>query len=277
MIPFNFDYYRPRTVQEAVEQFQLLQRQGKRPMYYSGGTEIITWARRLSIRPGAVIDIKAIPECKVLGYHGDWLTIGSCISLSALSAANPFPLLSEASLGIADQTARNQITLGGNICGRIHYREAVLPLLVSNSRVVLAGAGGMKEVSIHDVFRQHIRLENGQFVVQFRIGRRDITLPYVHYKKRQIGYVGYPVVTLSAVKKDRQIRMAFSGVCAFPFRSAEMERALNDPSMPIPERVEQAIRRLPAQVIANAEGSAAYRTHVLRQTMVEAMRTLEGR
>lgn len=277
MIPFDFEYFKPRTIRQAVEQFQHLQLQGKNPMYYSGGTEMITWARQNSIRPGAVIDLKSIPECCVIEYQNDRLIIGSCITLSVLTATGVFPLLGETAQGAADQTARNQITLGGNVCGKIHYREAVLPLLLSNSRIVIAGMNGSKETSIHDVFEQQMKLGIGEFVVQIRIDREYVSLPFVHFKKRQIGNVGYPLVTLAALKKDNQIRTAISGVCAFPFRSIEMERELNNTSIPPAERVELAIGKLPAPVLSDAEGTAAYREFVLKQTMLGAMRTLEGR
>ncbi|WP_019420773.1 FAD binding domain-containing protein [Paenibacillus sp. OSY-SE] len=277
MIPFNFEYYKPSSVQMAVELFQSLHKQGKKPMYYSGGTEIITWARANSIQPGAVIDLKFIPECNVIEMQKDKLVIGACVTLSVLSAANPFPLLTETAQGAADQTARNKITLGGNICGKIYYREAVLPLLLANSRMVIAGIQGIRETSIHNVFLQQLRLENGEFLVQILTDRGYLSLPFVHYKKRQIGNVGYPLVTVAAIKKDKQIHTAYSGVCSFPFRSLVMEQALNDSSIPLAARIEQAIGKLPAPLLDNAEGSASFRKFVLKQTMADAVQILERR
>ncbi|MCM3272810.1 FAD binding domain-containing protein [Paenibacillus elgii] len=277
MIPFDFEYYKPASVQMAVEWFQLLHKQGKHPIYYGGGTEIITWARTNSIHPGAVIDLKAIPECNVMEIRKDKLMIGACVTLSALSAANLFPLLSETAQGAADQTARNKITFGGNICGKIHYREAVLPLLLANSRMVIAGIQGVREVPIHQVFLQRLRLENGEFLVQTFTDRSYLSLPFVHYKKRQIGNVGYPLVTLAALKKDHRIHTAYSGVCSFPFRSVEIDQALNDSFIPLGARIEQAIGHLPAPLLQNAEGSALYRKFVLKQTMAEAVHALERR
>ncbi|MCM3337810.1 FAD binding domain-containing protein [Paenibacillus sp. MER TA 81-3] len=277
MIPFDFEYYKPSSVQMAVELFQSLHKQGKKPMYYSGGTEIITWARANSIQPGAVIDLKFIPECNVIEMQKDKLVIGACVTLSVLSAANPFPLLTEAAQGAADQTARNKITLGGNICGKIYYREAVLPLLLANSRMIIAGIQGIRETSIHNVFLQQLRLENGEFLVQILTDRGYLSLPFVHYKKRQIGNVGYPLVTVAAIKKDKQIHTAYSGVCSFPFRSLVMEQALNDSSIPLAARIEQAIGKLPAPLLDNAEGSASFRKFVLKQTMADAVQILERR
>jgi len=277
MIPFDFEYYRPSSVKEAADVYQALQAQGKQPMYWSGGTEIITMARLNEDRPGAVVDLKAIPECNVMEYRENDLIIGGCVTLSAITGSNLFPLLGRAARGVADQTSRNKITLGGNLCGRIYYREAVLPLLVADSRLVIAGKGGVREAAIHEVFRGQIRLEPGEFLLQAVTDRDFVSLPSVHVKKRQIGNVGYPLVTLVAVKKGSRIRAAFSGVCGFPFRSASIEQVLNTPGLSAEERARQAAGRLPAPPLTNTEGTADYRLFLFKQTVKDAIHALEGR
>lgn len=57
MIPFDFDYYRPDTIDEAVQLFRLLDSQGKSPLYFGGGSEIISMARVHNIHTKAVIDL----------------------------------------------------------------------------------------------------------------------------------------------------------------------------------------------------------------------------
>ncbi|RUS46899.1 xanthine dehydrogenase family protein subunit M [Cohnella sp. AR92] len=277
MIPFDLEYYVPADVSEAYDWFRKLQEQGKDPVYYSGGTEILTFARLNRVRTGAVIDLKAIPDCRSLQMSGQLLEIGSCVSLSDLCAANPFPLLSLAARGVADQTSRNKITFGGNICGRIIYREAVLPLLLTDSAVVLAGENGMRAVSIHEVFEGRLKLRKGEFLVKTLTDIRFLPLPYYHEKRRKIGHVGYPIVTVAALKKDGKLRMAFSGVCAFPFRSDPMEQVLNDSSIPPHKRIEEAIGRLPGPVLDDIESSAPYRRFLLARTMADAIQSLESR
>jgi len=276
MIPFNFEYYKPPSIQKAVEMFQQLQRQGKNPMYFSGGTEMITFARMNAIQPRAVIDLKSIPECTIFEVQNDKLVIGACVPLSSISASQLFPLLGITAQGAADQTARNKITLGGNICGEIYYREAVLPLLLSDSRMVIAGPQGLKEMSIHHVFLQRMRLEKGEFLVQTITAREYLSMPFVHFKKRQIGNVGYPLVTVAALIKESRIRTAFSGVCAFPFRSIEIDQALNNSAVSLGEGIDQAVDKLPGAVLNNTEGSADYRKFVLKNTLAEAVKTLKG-
>ena len=45
MIAFDFEYYKPETIAEAVETFAIENRKGKKVIYFAGGTEFITLAR----------------------------------------------------------------------------------------------------------------------------------------------------------------------------------------------------------------------------------------
>lgn len=126
MISFDFEYYKPDTIEEAVKIFQDLDSQGKEPLYYSGGTEIITLGRLNQLFTKAVIDLKGIPECNGLEMKNNQLILGSALTLTKIVETNPFPLLTKSAGRIADHTTRGKITLGGNICGSFIYREAVL-------------------------------------------------------------------------------------------------------------------------------------------------------
>lgn len=42
MIPFDFEYYNPTSVNEALQTFLDLQANNKRTLYFAGGTEFIS-------------------------------------------------------------------------------------------------------------------------------------------------------------------------------------------------------------------------------------------
>ncbi|WP_220483287.1 FAD binding domain-containing protein [Paenibacillus thiaminolyticus] len=117
MIPFDFEYYKPCTIQEAIDLYHTLHADGKEPLYFCGGSEIITMARLNQLYTQAVIDIKDIPECTVLESNAEQILIGAAIPLALLEEWKEFPLLSWVCNRIADHTSRYKITLGGNICG----------------------------------------------------------------------------------------------------------------------------------------------------------------
>ncbi|WP_102412362.1 FAD binding domain-containing protein [Beduinella massiliensis] len=275
MIAHPFEYYRPKTVQEAVWAYGEAAKNGT-PQYYGGGTEIITMARMDSIRPTAVIDLKGIPELSVLKTDGGRLIAGGCVTLSALHETNAFPLLGATASRIADHTNQVRITLGGNLSGTIIYREAVLPLLLADATLVLCGPQGERRVPIAEGFQERLRRGQDEFLAQVAVEPKFLQAPWVHVKKVAVEKIGYPLVTVAAMKVDGQMRIAVSGYCEFPFRSAEMERTMNDTGLSARARAEQMAGQAPAGVLADLGAQADFRTKVFIDTVEDTINTLEG-
>lgn len=84
----------------------------------------------------------------------------------------------------------------------------------------------MRVVQINQVFNKTLHLEKGELLVQLLTDISYSYLPYMSIKKTKIEKVDYPLVSIDALKKDNQIRIAFSGVCPFPFRSSKIEEEL---------------------------------------------------
>ncbi|WML31603.1 FAD binding domain-containing protein [Neobacillus sp. OS1-32] len=276
MLPFDFDYYRPETLQEAVELYQKQAGQGKQVIFFSGGTELITLGRIDLAYADAVIDIKGIAECKIIKSEGSQLLLGSALSLTQIEEANPFPLLTKVASEVADHTARGKITLGGNICAEIFYREAVLPFLLADSQLMIVGPEGIKTVQIHEIFQRQLQLKRGEMLVQTATDRRFIEAPFYAVKRRQQWDTGYPLITLAALKIGQEIRVAISGLCPFPFRSAELEAHLNRWGQAAESRIDGALSVLPKPILDDVEGSAEYRIFVLRNLLYDVLSVLEG-
>lgn len=275
MIPFDFDYYRPGSIKEAVDTFNSLNIEGKQPVYYGGGTEIISMARVNNIYTGAVIDIKEIPECMALGFQGDELVIGSGVTLTAIAESRMFPLLGNASERIADHTIQDKITLGGNIAGTIYYREAVLPLLICESDIVIAGTYGLKRVPLNQVFDRRIQLERGEMIVQLITKEEYLYLPYNHVKRTKNEKIDYPLVTLTAIKKDGNISVSFSGVYDYPVRLESIDGMLNDRTVSREIRVKNIIGSMPEPILEDHLGSAEYRKFLIEGILLNTLVNLE--
>ncbi len=276
MIPFDFEYYKPETVEEAVQLYIELNSKGKKPLYYGGGTEIISMARAYNVYTEAVIDIKGIPECNVQELRDNKLIIGSSVTLTQIAEANLFPLLGLTVQRIADHTIQDKITLGGNIAGTIIYREAVLPLLISNSEVVIANSSGIKQILLSDIFDKRIQLSDGEFIVSVLIDSRFLSLPYLHVKRTKSDKIDYPLITLTALKDNNRINIAFSGVCDYPFRSSLIEDYLNDDSLQNNMRINNIIDNIPDLILSDLAGSADFRKFMLQKMLIEVLEKLEG-
>ncbi|ODU56157.1 MAG: FAD-binding protein [Clostridium sp. SCN 57-10] len=270
MIPFDFIYYRPDSLSEAFDACTRLRTEGKEPVYYAGGTEIITMSRAGSMRPGAVIDIKNIPECSYLALDSEGLHIGSACTLNQIKESDLFPLLSLACGRIADHTNQCRITLGGNLCGAIMYRETSLPLLLSDATVTLLGSSGLRNAAIGDVFQGSMHLSPCELVVQLHIPEWALGATHFHVKQTSNEKIDYPLVSMAALYKDSFLRVAFSGVCSFPFRDASIEAVVNDHSLSPAARAARAAALLPEPPCHNVEGSSGYRIFVFKN-MLQAL------
>jgi CO/xanthine dehydrogenase FAD-binding subunit len=274
MLSFDFDYYKPATLREAIEIYQYESQLNKQPIFISGGTELITLGRLDIVYTNAVIDLKDIVEGKEMGFSGEYLALGSMLTLSQIEEANLFPLLTKTSSGIADHTARQKITLGGNICAQIFYREAVLPFLLADSQVVIFGSEGMKILPINEIFMEQLLLKKGELLVQLATEKRFIEAPFYSVKRRQQWDTGYPLVTVAALRIENHVRVAFSGLCPFPFRSKQVEAALNQRNLSKEVRVERALSVLPAPILDDTEGSEKYRLFVLQNVLLDVLAAL---
>ncbi|OAA93997.1 FAD binding domain-containing protein [Clostridium coskatii] len=274
MIPFDFEYYKPETVEEAVQLYIELNEKGIKPLYYSGGTEIISMSRAYNVHTEAVIDIKGISECNVQKLMDNKLIIGAAITLTQIAEANLFPLLTLTVQRIADHTIQDKITLGGNICGTIIYREAVLPLLVSNSEVIIAGPNGRKQVLLKNIFDKKMKLACGEFIVNVIVDKCFLSLPYLHIKRTKSDKIDYPLVTIAALKDYNRINIAFSGICSYPFRSPMVEDCLNNTNLSSNIRVNNSIDNMPDSILNDIVGSADFRKFMLQKILIEVLEKL---
>ncbi len=275
MIPFNFAYLKAEKLEEAVGAYDSCLNDGLTPFYYGGGTEIVTFARDSKLKPGAVIDIKGIPECVELRADKNSLVFGAGIPLNKLKAGESYPLLERVASGIADHTVRNRLTLGGNIAGQLPYRETVLPLLVCGAEAMVAGPQGNRTVPINELFDKRLRLEKGELLVQLRVPRPAAEAPWHHVRREKGTRTDYPIVSVSLARIDGRLRMAASGVCNFPFRSDEIDETLSDTNRTAEKRAQRALEQLPSGVRSDQRASAEYRSHLFVQAVVESITKLE--
>lgn len=274
MIPVNFAYCRPCTPEEAVQAYEGYEKAGKKTLYYGGGSEIISMARVGSITPEAVVDLKEIPACCELKEEGKYINMGGALSLRAIADSQCFPLLGKAVGRIADHTNQCRITLGGNLCGTIIYREAVLPLLLTESEVSLQGPEGARRLPLHKVFDARMRLLPGEFILKVHVPKKYAPLPYLHIKKAPTEKIDYPAVSLAAIIEKGRLRIAFSGICSYPFRSKEMEDMLNDTGRTIPQRLKKAVELLPEEPADDAHCSRGYRQLIFENMLGQVLTEL---
>jgi CO/xanthine dehydrogenase FAD-binding subunit len=275
MIPFNFLYHRPASLGEAVKAYAQADKHGLKPAYLAGATEITTFCRTGRMQPGALVDLKRIPECRARDEEGDNLVFGAALTLNEVIEDGSFPLLQQASV-IVDHTVRNRLTLGGNIAGMLPYRETVLPLLLADATARLVGPSGERTVPLAKVFSERLLLAPGEMLAQVRVPKAMASRPCCYRRRVRKGRFDYPLVTACFLQADGALRMAVSGAFGFPLRCFEAEKVLNDGAIPVAQRPAAVVAAVPHTILEDMRASAAYRRMLLERCVGEALAALKG-
>ncbi len=276
MIFHDIDFLRPQTIAEALEAYHDYSAMDREPAYFAGGTELVTMAREGKVSAGAFVDLKAIPETQALEASGGELRIGSSLSLNTVSTALDFPLLARCAAGVADHSVRNSITLGGNISGRLPYREAMLPLLLADAGVSVAGLGAsgeqkVRRISLRELFDKRLRLASGEFLVEFTVSEEAARAPSLYRRWVRSTRVDYPIVTLACMVFGERLLFACSGALAYPAWGAVPFSELRG------GKAEDSIRAALDDLGSfrrDARASAEYRRALMRGGLLEAVSKL---
>lgn len=271
MLSFDFEYYRPDTIEEAAEIYKELKRMEKQPLYFSGGTEVVSMARKGVLKFNALIDLKNIKEMRDYVPNEEEIYFGANMTLNEVTEQESFLLLSRVVETIADHTVRNRITLGGNICGRLGYREAVLPFLLVDAEVCIAGAEGVKTLSMEAAFDKRLMLSSGEFVTGFKVRKSGSSLDGISIRKVRTTDVDYPLLHIASMKDERGIKLAISGLCPYPFRAKALEQYLNDVEGSDWD-IKGIYKLLPAAVKDDHIASSEYRKTVFEKNIEKLMR-----
>ena len=128
MITGEFDYYAPKTVQEAVS---LLTKYGDGAKILAGGQSLIPAMRfRLSV-PETIIDINPLTDLQYIREDGNVLTIGALTREAMLEESDlvqeRYHLLADAGRVIADPIVRNMATVAGTVVWLVLGHVAAQP------------------------------------------------------------------------------------------------------------------------------------------------------
>src|SRR5688500_4895616 len=107
----------PRTIDEAVQMRAVA---GDDCSFVAGGTDLYPNMKRRQQTPATVISLARIPELREIGgTPGDGMTIGACVSLTAVAShpllSTHYPAVSHAAHTISTPLLRNMGTMGGNL------------------------------------------------------------------------------------------------------------------------------------------------------------------
>ena len=184
VIPSNFDYVAPTTLDEAVS---ALAAAGEDAKVLGGGQSLMPVLRLRMAAPTTVVDLGRIAELRGVREDGDAIVIGAMTTHHDVAhdetVRRHAALLSEASATVADPQIRHRGTFGGGIAHADPAGDLCAPAVALDATMVCVGPNGRREVAAADFFTDYFTtaLEPDEILAEVRIPKH--TGWVAHYEK----------------------------------------------------------------------------------------------
>ena len=251
MKPVRFEYYDPRSLQEALEILDAHQDDGK---VLAGGQSLMPLLNMRLARPKVVVDINRIEGLNYVRAANGGIVVGANARQRALQdeplVAERIPLLREAAYYIAHPQIRSR----GTICGSLAHADpaAELPALAValDAELVIAGPKSTRTVSSDSFFLSFFTtaLQPNEILteVRFPASPKEMAWSILEVSRRHGDFALVGIVAGLSLDQDRQVmtgaRLVYFGVGPTPVRVKEAESAL------VGQRVAEAAFDAAAQI-----------------------------
>ena len=152
MIPPQFDYHAPGTLDEALGLLGSLDD----PKVMSGGQSLLPMLKLRLASPANIVDIGRIPGLDTLAEEGGFLRIGALVTETQLEQSavvtERYPILLDTAKVIADPLVRNRATICGNIAHGDPANDHPATMLAVGAQVVATGPDGARTIEIGEFF-----------------------------------------------------------------------------------------------------------------------------
>jgi carbon-monoxide dehydrogenase medium subunit len=152
--PAPFEYFAPRTVEEALE---LLARHGDEAKLLAGGQSLVPMMNMRLVRPAVVVDLNRVAALGTVREDAGRLHLGALVRQHALErdgrVAATAPLLAEAAPLIGHLQTRARGTIGGSLAHADPAAELPACMIALDAVFHLRSARAQRACSARDFFR----------------------------------------------------------------------------------------------------------------------------
>jgi aerobic carbon-monoxide dehydrogenase medium subunit len=267
MIPAEFDYVAPDTLEDAI---RAVNDGGEDAKLLAGGHSLIPLMKLRLATPALLVDLRKIPGLHgVEKQNGHW-RIGALTPHATLERASDLGLLSRVAGTIADPQVRNRGTIGGSLAHGDPASDLPAAMLISDGEVTLQGTDGQRTVAAADLFQDYLEtaVEPEEVLTEVRIA--DLSDYGYGYQKFNRRSEDWAMVAVGAVVKSsggtcEDVRVGLTNMASVPLRATAVEEALRGQELSaenIAKAADQAADGTEPPADLNA--SADYKRHLAR-------------
>lgn len=272
MKPAPFEYYAPRTLEEALD--LLAAREDAKPL--AGGQSLMPALNFRLARPAALVDLGNIAELRYVRRDNGTLLLGAMTRHVTLehdeSVAAAAPLVREAMPHVAHPQIRNRGTLGGSLAHADPAAELPAVMVTLGATFVVRSRSGERTVQAAEFFTGLFAtaLAPGELLVEVRVPvlspRTGWAFDEVARRHGDFALAGVAAaVTLSEGGACTSARITLLSVGDGPIRASGAEQALigrAPDAKAIADAAVEAIRELEPPSDIHASGD--YRKSLVR-------------
>lgn len=233
MKPAEFEYHRPRKIEEALS---LLTKFGQEGKILAGGQSLMPLMNFRLAQPAHLVDINFIDGLDYIKSENGSIKIG-CLARQSRLLNEPLirqrcPLLAEALAQVGYEQTRNR----GTLCGSLAHADpaAELPAVFLALDGVITVRNGImtRDIAARDFFLSYLTtaLSSDEIILEASIPEMppQAGSSFVEFARRFGDFAIVGVAALLARKKDQisDVRMALIGVGDKPWRDREIEAGL---------------------------------------------------
>ncbi len=279
MIPAQFDYVAPDTLDEAV---RALSDGGEEAKLLAGGHSLLPLMKLRLAAPSLLVDLRRVPGLRgIRREDGEW-RVGAMTPHRELELTPELGIVSRAAGTIADPQVRNRGTVGGSLAHGDPASDLPAILLATEGSVSVQGPSGQRTVQGADLFGGYLETALGpdEVLTEVRFPALDgYGFGYQKFNRRSEDWA---MVAVSALVKQTDatctdVRVGLTHMGVVPLRARAVEEALRGQPLSresIVRAAEQAADGTEPPADLNA--SADYKRHLARVLCRRALQEAAG-
>ncbi|MGO1120564.1 FAD binding domain-containing protein [Rhodovibrionaceae bacterium A322] len=285
MIPGEFQYHRPGTLDEVVS---LLSQHGDDAQVLAGGHSLIPMMKLRMASPEHLIDLQSLDSLRGIEIDGETIRIGALTSqhdiIASRELADACPILAATAELIADPQVRYCGTMGGNVANGDPGNDMPALMQALDADYHLLGSNGSRTVKARDFYEAayFTAMEDEEFLTAVSFARPASGHLWAYEKlKRKVGDYATAAAAVILEMDGGQCRKAsvsLTNVAATPLYADAAARTLEGSTLDA-ETVSAAVDAAKAitEPAADMRGPADYRTHVAGVMLRRAIAAAQSR
>ncbi len=267
MIPAEFDYTAPESLQDAIG---ALADGGEDAKLLAGGHSLIPLMKLRLAAPTLLVDLRKVPGLHgVERQDGHW-RVGALTTHSTLEHSPELGLVSAVAATIADPQVRHRGTIGGSLAHGDSASDLPAAMLITEAEVTLQGSGGQRTLPAAGLFEDYLTTAVGadEVLTEIRIPTLDgWGHSYHKFNRRSEDWamVGVCAVVKASGGTCEDVRIGLTNMGSVPLRATAAEEALRGQELS-DENIAKAAEHAAdgTHPPADLNASAEYKRHLAR-------------